>query len=85
MKIQRVLINFVSRHFYNLPFKKIGTKRYFLRSLSRAPGICDICDVKVGFSDYGYMCRKHGDIFYQSNWKYFPKFLYRMYCHFVGE
>jgi hypothetical protein len=49
------------------------------RLLTEFNGVCDICNKPVGFSDYGYMCREHGDIYYKTSWKFYPKFLFRLY------
>jgi hypothetical protein len=54
------------------------------RRLSEYPAKCDICNCDVKLSDYGYMCRKHGDIYFdgesgepKSKWRFIPKFLFR--------
>jgi len=61
---------FICRNFYGVILK-------LSRNLTEYPAICDICNKKVDFSDYGYMCKKHGDIIYETNLKILPKFILR--------
>jgi len=60
--------NLLARHFWN----------FVPRYLCEFNGVCDICNKQVGLSDYGYMCRKHGEVYYETKWKYIPKFIFRM-------
>ncbi len=64
------LRGFINRNFYFLPF--------WSRRLSEYKAICDICNTPVGFSDYGYMCRQHGEIIYKYNFSILPKFFLRV-------
>ena len=64
-------------------FKKWFTRNLYggpvwSRHLMEFPAVCDICNTPVGWSDYGYMCKKHGDVFYKTFWKYLPKFLFKI-------
>jgi hypothetical protein len=46
------------------------------RRLTEFAPVCDICGKHVGFSDYGYMCKTCGDVYYVVlKWIPVPKFM----------
>jgi len=67
--------NFFCRNFYD----GFSFSKNCFRRLSEFDAICDICNKKLNFSDYGYMCKKHGDIYQRTNWKFAPRFVFRIY------
>ncbi len=74
--------NWWCRNFYNHWKPK---QEYCWRRLTEFKAVCDICNKPINFSDYGYMCRKHGDIYYNKTlWKYFPKFMFKIYVKVKG-
>ena len=48
-----------------------------LRKFGDGPAVCDICGRDVGFSDYFYMCKDCGHIYYGTRMFILPKFVFR--------
>jgi hypothetical protein len=68
--------NWWCRNFYNRvnPFAELQ-----LRRLGEFPAVCDICNKKLNFSDYGYMCKEHAVVYYHTFWRFLPKFMFRVF------
>ena len=61
--------NWFSKHLWN----------FLPRYLMEFKPVWDICNCHVGFSDYGYMCRPHAEVYYHTLWIYVPKFIFRLW------
>lgn len=62
---------FLNKYFYSF----ISVK--YSRGYGENPAECDICGCRVGWQDYFYMCRNHGDIYYKTWRRFLPKFIWR--------